>query len=57
MAQDALALALLDLTRDHDLAVANLDVDVLALCSRDLGLDDPGIVGFLEVHAGGPGAP
>jgi hypothetical protein len=56
-AQEPLADALLDLAVDGELVVAQLDVDVLAPDSRQLGLDDPGILGLLDVDQGRPYLP
>ena len=53
-AQDALALALLDLAPHDELGVAHLDVDVLLVDARELGLDDPGVVGLLDVDRRDP---
>jgi hypothetical protein len=53
-AEDSDPLALLDLARDHDLTVADLDVDVLALAAGKLGFDDPGVLGLLDVDPGRP---
>src|SRR6185312_5572435 len=53
-AQDAGAFALDDLTRDDEFGVAHLDVDVLAADARHLGLDDPRVVGLLDVDGGDP---
>src|SRR5688500_10543023 len=52
--QDARALALLDLAPHHELGVVHLDVDVLLVDARQLGLDDPCVVGLLDVDRRDP---
>src|SRR2546423_7147113 len=46
---DAVALALFDLSADGQLAAGHLDVHVLALDPRHLGLDDIGVLSLLDV--------
>ena len=49
-------LPFLDVAGDHQLVIAQLDVDVVAIDTRHLGLDDPGVVGLLDVGKRGPRA-
>src|SRR4051812_21158688 len=55
-AQDALALALHDRAADRQLAFVGLDVHVLGARTGQLGLQDPGVVGLLDVDVGHPRA-
>ena len=49
-AQCTFTLALLDLSCDRQLVADELDVHVLALDPRELGLEDVGVVLLLDVH-------
>src|SRR4051812_2767013 len=55
-AQDALALALRDRAANRQLAFVDLDVHVLGARTGQLGLQDPGVVGLLDVDVGDPRA-
>src|SRR6266446_8202006 len=53
-ADDAFALALLDLAADRQLVAGNLDVHVLAVDPGHLGLDDVGVLELLDVDRRDP---
>src|SRR5581483_1918159 len=55
--QHAATLALLDLAADRQLVADELHVDVVALHARQVGLDDVGVVGLLDVDEGRPAQP
>src|SRR6266550_3680532 len=53
-ADDAFALALLDLAADRQLVAGNLDVHVFAVDPRNLGLDDVGVLQLLDIDRRDP---
>src|SRR6266550_2501995 len=53
-ADDAFALALLDLAADRQLVAGNLDVHVFAVDPRHFGLDDVGVLQLLDVDRRDP---
>src|SRR5690348_6422248 len=48
-AKRALALALADLAGDHELRVRGVEMDIVLLDTRKIGLDRPRVIGLLDV--------